>query len=85
LRQRTQPSRGRSRALVARCCPRRICVLTKGGLAYSDSTRFVALPGVPSEDVFSITGDEAGNLWRSGNRGLTHLLSVRIGEHFRVQ
>ncbi len=60
----------------------RIWVFTKGGLAYSDGSRFVAVPGVPSEDVFSITGDEAGNLWLSGNRGLTHLRSARIVEHF---
>ena len=61
---------------------RRIWVFTKGGLAYSDGSRFVAVPGVPSEEVFSITGDEAGNLWLSGNRGLTHLRSARIVEHF---
>jgi signal transduction histidine kinase/ligand-binding sensor domain-containing protein len=61
---------------------RRIWVFTKGGLAYSDGSRFVAVPGVPSEEVFSITGDEAGNLWLSGNRGLTHLRSARVIEHF---
>jgi signal transduction histidine kinase/ligand-binding sensor domain-containing protein len=60
----------------------RIWVFTKGGLAYSDGSRFVAVPGVPSEEVFSITGDDAGNLWLSGNRGLTHLRSARIVEHF---
>ena len=60
----------------------RIWVFTKGGLAYSDGSRFVAVPGVPSEEVFSITGDEAGNLWLSGNRGLTHLRSARMVEHF---
>ena len=60
----------------------RIWVFTKGGLAYSDGSRFVAVPGVPSDEVFSITGDEAGNLWLSGNRGLTHLRSARIVEHF---
>ena len=61
---------------------RRIWVFTKGGLAYSDGSRFVAVPGVPSEEVFSITGDQAANLWLSGNRGLTHLRSARIVEHF---
>jgi ligand-binding sensor domain-containing protein len=61
---------------------RRIWVFTKGGLAYSDGGRFVAVPGVPSEEVFSITGDEADNLWLSGNRGLTHLRSARMVEHF---
>ena len=60
----------------------RVWVFTKGGLAYSDGSRFVAVPGVPSQEVFSMTGDEAGNLWLSGNRGLTHLLSARVVEHF---
>jgi ligand-binding sensor domain-containing protein len=60
----------------------RIWVFTKGGLAYSDGSRFVAVPGVPSQEVFSITGDESGNLWLSGNRGLTHLRSGRIVENF---
>ena len=39
------------------------------------------MPGVPSQEVFSITGDEAGNLWLSGNGGLTHLLAGRVVEH----
>jgi signal transduction histidine kinase len=60
----------------------RIWVFTKGGLAYFDGSRFVAVPGVPSQEVFSITGDEVGNLWLSGDRGLTHLLSGRMVEHF---
>jgi signal transduction histidine kinase/streptogramin lyase len=60
----------------------RIWVFTKGGLAYSDGGRFVAVPGVPSEEVFSITGDQAGNLWLSGTRGLTHLRLARLVEHF---
>ena len=61
---------------------RRIWVFTQGGLAYSDGSRLVAVPGVPSEAVFSITGDETGNLWLAGTRGLTHLRSARIVEHF---
>jgi ligand-binding sensor domain-containing protein len=32
--------------------------------------------------VYSITGDEAGNLWLSGHRGLSHLLKGRLVEHF---
>jgi signal transduction histidine kinase/ligand-binding sensor domain-containing protein len=60
----------------------RIWVFTKGGLAYFDGRRFVAVPGVPSEEVFSMTGDQAGNLWLSGGRGLTHLRSARMIEHF---
>src|SRR4029450_2733059 len=46
------------------------------------ASRLVAVPGVPSEEVFSITGDQAGNLWLSGTRGLTHLRLARIVEHF---
>ena len=60
----------------------RIWVFTSGGLAYSDGDRFVPVPGVPSQEVFSINGDEAGHLWLSGNRGLTHLLAGRVVEHF---
>jgi signal transduction histidine kinase/ligand-binding sensor domain-containing protein len=60
----------------------RIWVFTKGGLAYSDGSGFVAVPGVPSQDAFSITGDAAGNVWLSGTQGLTHLRSARVVEHF---
>jgi signal transduction histidine kinase/ligand-binding sensor domain-containing protein len=60
----------------------RLWVFTSGGLAYSQSNRFVAVPGVPSDEVFSITGDEADHLWLSGNRGLTHLVAGRLVEHF---
>ena len=38
--------------------------------------------GVPSEEVYSITGDKAGNLWLSGNKGLSHLLDGRLGRTF---
>ena len=60
----------------------RVWVFTKGGLAYFDGRRFVAVPGVPSKEVFSITGDEAGNLWLSGDAGLTHLLAGHVVENF---
>ena len=46
----------------------RVWVFTNGGLAYSDGSRFVPVSGVPSKEVFSITGDESGNLWLSGMR-----------------
>lgn len=32
--------------------------------------------------MFSITGDETGHLWLSGDRGLTHVLAGRVVEHF---
>jgi len=37
---------------------------------------------VASEEVYSIIGDKTGNLWLSGNRGLSHLLEGRVVEHF---
>jgi signal transduction histidine kinase/ligand-binding sensor domain-containing protein len=60
----------------------RIWAFTARGLAYSDGSRFVAVAGVPSNEVYSMAGDEADNLWLSGNRGLTHLLKGRLVEHF---
>jgi ligand-binding sensor domain-containing protein len=60
----------------------RIWVFTNGGLAYLDGHRFVAVPGVPSQEVYSITGDQARHLWLSGNQGLTHLLAEQVVEHF---
>jgi signal transduction histidine kinase/ligand-binding sensor domain-containing protein len=52
------------------------------GLGYLKHERFVAVPGVPSTEVYSITGDKAGNVWLSGNRGLSHLLDGHLIEHF---
>ena len=60
----------------------RIWVFTGHGLAYFKDGRFVAVNGVPSEEVYSITGDKAGNLWLSGNQGLSHMLEGRLVEHF---
>ena len=37
---------------------------------------------MPSTEVYSITGDNAGNLWLSGNHGLSHLRDGRLIEHF---
>jgi signal transduction histidine kinase/ligand-binding sensor domain-containing protein len=60
----------------------RVWVFTAHGLAYFKGGRFVAVNGVTSEEVYSITGDKAGNLWLSGNRGLSHLVEGRLIEHF---
>jgi signal transduction histidine kinase/ligand-binding sensor domain-containing protein len=60
----------------------RIWVFTRKGLAYFKDGRFVAVNGVPSEEVYSITGDKAGNLWLSGNWGLSHMLEGHLVEHF---
>ena len=40
----------------------RVWVFTAGGLAYFDSGRFVGVPGIPSTEAYSITGDRNGNL-----------------------
>jgi len=60
----------------------RIWAYTGHGLAYSSNGRFVAVPGVPSPEVYSITGNQAGNLWLSGNRGLSHLRDERLVDNF---
>ena len=60
----------------------RIWVFTGRGFAYFNDGRFVAVNGVPSEEVYSIAGDKAGNLWLSGNKGLSRLLEGRLVEHF---
>ena len=52
------------------------------GLGYLKDDRFVAVVGVPSTEVYSITGDNAGNVWLSGNRGLSHLRDGHLVEHF---
>jgi signal transduction histidine kinase/ligand-binding sensor domain-containing protein len=60
----------------------RIWAFTGHELAYFNNGRFVAVNAVSSQEVYSITGDKAGNLWLSGNRGLSHLREGRLVEHF---
>ena len=60
----------------------RIWAFTAHGFAYFNNGRFVAGGEVPSTEVYSITGDKAGSLWLSGNRGLSHLLDGHLVEHF---
>ncbi len=60
----------------------RVWAFTAGGLAYFEDGRFVAAAAVPSGEVYSMTGDEADNLWLSGNRGLSHLREGRLVGHF---
>jgi len=50
----------------------RIWVFTDHGLAYFKDGRFVAVSGVPSQEVYSITGDKAGNLCQYGIREISH-------------
>jgi ligand-binding sensor domain-containing protein/signal transduction histidine kinase len=52
------------------------------GLSYFKNGRFVSVPGVPSEEVFSIAEDKARNLWLSGNKGLSHMRYGRLVENF---
>ena len=44
----------------------RVWVSTYVGLAYFDRDRFFTVEGQPGNDIVSITGDVAGNLWLSG-------------------
>jgi signal transduction histidine kinase len=61
----------------------RIWVSTHHGLAYFGGRRFTALRArLPSDEVYSITGDHADNLWLSGNKGLSHLLGTQLVETF---
>ncbi|MGO9940556.1 MAG: two-component regulator propeller domain-containing protein [Terracidiphilus sp.] len=60
----------------------RIYAFTAHGLARFQNGRFVAVPGVPSTEVYSMTGDKAGNLWLSGNRGLSLMREGRLVEQF---
>jgi signal transduction histidine kinase len=57
-------------------------VFTHHGLAYFTDGKFVAVNGVPSQEVHSITGGKAGNLWLSGGQGLSHMLDGRLVQHF---
>ena len=54
---------------------------TGHGLARLKDSQFMAVPGLPRDEVSSITGDKAGNLWLSGNTGLWHFLAARLVEH----
>jgi signal transduction histidine kinase/ligand-binding sensor domain-containing protein len=61
----------------------RIWASTHHGLAYFKDGRFVAANiALPSTEVFSITGDDARNLWLSGNRALLHIRDLRFVENF---
>ena len=60
----------------------RIWVFTKGGLAYFDGRRFVRRARRAQQGGVLDHGDEAGNLWLSGDAGLTHLRAGRVVEHF---
>ncbi|MGA8087467.1 MAG: two-component regulator propeller domain-containing protein [Terracidiphilus sp.] len=52
------------------------------GLGYLKDNRFITVTGVPSSEVYSITGSKAGDVWLSGNSGLSHLHDGHLIEHF---
>jgi len=51
-------------------------------LSYLKDGRFVSVAGVPSDQVFCIAGDDKGNLWLSGEKGLSHFRSGHLVENF---
>ena len=52
------------------------------GLTVFEDGKFVGVSGLPSEEIYSITGDEKGNLWLCGNKGLSHIRDGRLVETF---
>ena len=57
-----------------------IWVGTLSGVAIYRSDRFFPVESVPSGIVFSITGDRAGNIWISHQKGLFQLFQARVVE-----
>jgi signal transduction histidine kinase/ligand-binding sensor domain-containing protein len=51
-------------------------------LSYFKNGSFVGVAGVPSEEVYSIAGDNKDNLWLSGNKGLSHMRDGHLVENF---
>jgi len=51
-------------------------------LSYFKDGRFVSVAGVPSEEVYCISGDSKDNLWLSGNKGLSHMRDGHLVENF---
>ena len=61
----------------------RLVAFTARGLATFKNDRFVAVnAAVPSTEVYSISGDEAGDLWLSGNKGFSHVRDGHLVENF---
>jgi signal transduction histidine kinase len=51
-------------------------------LSYFKDGSFVRVAGVPSEEVYSIAGDDKDNLWLSGKKGLSHMRDGHLVENF---
>ncbi|HEX6718165.1 MAG TPA: two-component regulator propeller domain-containing protein, partial [Pyrinomonadaceae bacterium] len=58
----------------------KIWVGTLGGVGVLKSDRFSAVPALPPGNIFSITGDRAGNVWISHDDALFHLHRDRLVE-----
>jgi ligand-binding sensor domain-containing protein len=58
----------------------KIWVATLDGIAVLESEKFRAIAEVPPGNVFSITGDRAGNVWISHDEGVFHLHQERLVE-----
>jgi len=50
----------------------------KHRLSYFQDGRFVNVAGLPSDEVYSIAGDETDNIWLCGNKGLSHIRNGRV-------
>jgi len=52
------------------------------GLGFFEDGKFVRVAGLPSDEIYSIAGDEQDNIWLCGNKGLSHLRDGRLVETF---
>ena len=55
---------------------------SRGRLSYFKDGSFVTVASLPSDEFYSVAGDEKDNLWLSGNKGLLHLRSGHLVENF---
>jgi PAS domain S-box-containing protein len=58
----------------------RILVATARGVGFFESDRFTPMSSLPGGIVYSITGDNAGNVWISHTEGLFRLLRATVVE-----
>ncbi|HEY9106597.1 MAG TPA: two-component regulator propeller domain-containing protein [Roseateles sp.] len=59
----------------------RLWVSTARGLAYFANDRFVPVDGGPLGNIYAITGDARGNIWLSGQKGLSRLHHGQLADH----
>jgi signal transduction histidine kinase len=58
----------------------RLLVATAHGVGFFESERFIPVSSLPGGFVYSITGDNAGNVWISHAQGLFRLLRATVVE-----